>query len=211
MYLAEIIAETFTLLTWTLSENKQALWIPLRKQLNAGLNKERQVHAGHLHHPVSGASATLGCASSTCQGPVCTAPAPGFSCLRSSSGLIVPGCTLGSDWEAGACPAFAQEWSWSWDTRSWSLSSICWGKAYPGLVQPCPADLLAWPQTCYYGLTGQLGAWLGLVAITAAALPTTLVTAAQPALAQHWLPCRGSLLLACHLEVAPAPAAPTRL
>jgi len=101
LHLAETPADAIALLTQVFAANKQAFWASLHKQLDVGLNKQGQVHAGHLHHPVLGAGASWDGASSAC-----TSPAPGFSCSCSRSGLIVLSCCLGSGWGACACPAF---------------------------------------------------------------------------------------------------------
>lgn len=189
-YLAEIIAKAIALLTWTLPANKQALRISLHKQLDAGLNKQRQVCAGHLHHPVPGASATQDCASSTCQGPVCTSPAPGLSCLCSRAGLTVLGCNWVQTGKPGPALLLLRSGAEAETLGLGSCPGCVEGRHVPGLVPPCPTDLLAWPQTCCYGLSWQLGAWLRLVTLIAPALLAMLADCG-PAGAGTALPALG--------------------
>lgn len=83
------------------------------------------------------------------------------------------------------------------------------GRHIPGLVPPCRADLLAWPQTCHYGLTWQLDAWLRLVTIPMPALLAMLSDCAPASvgtvlLALRWVPAasstpRGSTCPCCSL------------
>lgn len=127
--------------------NKRALWISLHKQLDADLNRQRQVRASHLHHPVPAASVILGCASSTCQGLACTSLAPGFSCLCSSFGLIVLGCNLGA--QTGKFWPVLLLLSSGAETETLGLN-LCPGCAEVGHIPGC---MPCWPQ-------GSSGSWL---------------------------------------------------
>lgn len=85
--------------------------------------------------------------------PCVPLPCPGLSCLCAGSGLVMLGCDLGSDWEAGSVLLLLRS-----EAEAETLGSSCAeGKHIPHLVPPCPAGLLAWPQMCHRGSSP--GSW----------------------------------------------------